>query len=115
MAVGLLLVTFCFGFGILLWWWPAAIFIAFSNEEVTPGARAFSVVAIFFGMFFLALVVDGVGTDFAPAGTILTVGALLLLKPVAILGTDPEGPLTPKTAGVVGVLAGGVMAVLVLL
>lgn len=115
MSVGLLFVAFCFCFGILLWWWPTAIFIAFSNEDVTPDARAFSVAAIFFGVFFLALIVDGVGTGFAPVGTVLTVGVLLLLKPVAILGTDPEGPLAPKIAGVVGVLAGGVMAASTLL
>ena len=115
MTVGLLFGTFWYGLGVLMWWWPAAIFVAFSNEDVTPGARAFAIMFIFFGLVFFSFSIDGLGTDFVPAGTILTVGVLLLLNPVAIWGTDPEGPLTPKTVGVVGVLGGGVMAVSALL
>ena len=115
MTVGLLFGAFWFGLGVLMWWWPAAIFVAFSNEDVTPGARAFAIMFIFFGTFFFSTSIDGVGANVTPAGTILTVGVLLLLKPVAIWGTNPEGPLTPKTAGVVGVLGGGVMAVSALL
>lgn len=112
MAVGLLFGTFWFGLGVLMWWWPAAIFVAFSNDDVTPGARAFAVAAIFFGAVFLTMSVPVLGARFALPGTVLTVGVLMLLYPVSIPGTDRKGPITPKVAGAGFTVAGTVLAVL---
>lgn len=111
MAVGLLFGAFWYGLGVLMWWWPAAVFVAFSNEDVTPGARALGVGAIFFGAVFLTMSVPGLGARFALPGTVLTVGVLMLLHPVSIPGTDPEGTITPKIAGVAFGVTGIVLAV----
>lgn len=112
MAVGLLFGAFWYGLGVLMWWWPAAIFVAFSSDDVTPGARAFAVVFVSFGAFFLTGAVHELGTRFALPGTVLTVGVLVLLHPVSIPGTDREGPVTPSIAGGGFVAAGAVLAIL---
>ncbi|UPV76459.1 hypothetical protein M0R89_20060 (plasmid) [Halorussus limi] len=111
MAIGLLFGGFWFGLGVLMWWWPAAIFVAFSNDDVTPGARAFAAVAIFIGVFFLTLDVPGLGGSFTLPGTLLTVGLLFLLKPVGAPGVNPRGPVTPKVAGVALLVVGTLLAV----
>ncbi|UPV76605.1 hypothetical protein M0R89_18910 (plasmid) [Halorussus limi] len=94
-----------------MWWWPAAVFVAFSNEDVTPGARAFAVAAIFFGLVFFTLWSPQTGAGLALPGTLLTVGVLQVVHPVPVPGTDPEGPVTPRGSGVGIVLAGVLLAV----
>ena len=109
MSVGLLFGAFWFGLGVLMWWWPAAVFLSFNNEDVTPDARGFGVGAIFFGAFFLSTSVPELGARFTFPGTVLTVGVLMLLHPVPIPGADPEGPVTSKIAGVCLTVVGGVL------
>lgn len=111
MTVELLFGAFWYGLGVLMWWWPAVMFRGFSNEDVTPGARAFAVVAIFIGAFFFTISIPGLGSRFAFPGTVLTVGVLLLLKPIRVPGTNPKGPITPKIVGIASVLGGGLLAV----
>ena len=113
MAVGLLFGAFWFGLGVLMWWWPAAIFVAFGNEDVTPGARAFGVVAMLIGAFFVLLEVLELGTGVAVPVTVSTVGVLSLLKPINAPGTSPDGPITPRAAGVVLAATGVLWAALV--
>lgn len=112
MTVGLLFGAFWFGLGVLMWWWPAAIFVAFSNEDVTPGARAFAVVAVFIGAFFLTLDVPELGAGLALPGTVVTVGVLFLLKPISVLGISSDGRITPRIVGVTLLVVGTALAVL---
>jgi hypothetical protein len=112
MTVGLLFGAFWYGLGVLTWWWPAAIFVAFSNDDVTPGARAFAVGFVFIGAFFLTTAVPELGGKFTLPGTVLTVGVLVLLHPIQIPGTDRDGPITPLVGGVGLIVASVVLAVL---
>lgn len=112
MAVGLLFGAFWLGLGVLMWWWPAAMFVAFGNEDVTPGARAFAVGAAFLGILFVTMEVSALTIGFAPPTTVALVGVLLLLKPIEILGVDSGGPITPRRAGVSLSVCGAVAAVL---
>ncbi|QLC33029.1 hypothetical protein EFA46_001990 [Halarchaeum sp. CBA1220] len=112
MAVGLLLGGFWLGLGVLLWWWPAAVFVAFDNDDVTPGARAFAIVAMFFGILLLAMDVPVLRLDYGVPATVSLVGVLLLVKPVNILGVDADGRMTPRRAGVGLLVSGVVTAVL---
>ena len=100
MTVGLLFGVFWLGLGVLMWWWPAAIFVAFNDEDVTPGARAFAVAAAFLGIFFVTMEVSALTAGFAPPATAALVGVLLLVKPVDVFGVDSEGLITPRRAGV---------------
>ncbi|ELY80988.1 hypothetical protein [Natrinema gari] len=112
MAVGLLLGGFWLGLGILMWWWPAAIFVAFDTDDVTPGARAFAIAAMFFGILFLALDIPSLTIDDSIPATVSLVGILLLVKPVNILGVNADGRITPQRAGVALLVGGVVIAVL---
>lgn len=112
MAVGLLFGAFWLGLGVIMWWWPAAIFVAFTNEDVTPGARAFAVFAMSFGIWFLTLEAPVLTAGITLPATVSLVGALLLLHPVTILGVSNEGPITPHRAGVVLLVFGVVSAVI---
>ncbi|MFB6136566.1 MAG: hypothetical protein ABEJ04_07375 [Halobacteriaceae archaeon] len=112
MAVGLLFGGFWLGVGILMWWWPAAIFVAFDNDDVTPGARAFAIAATFFGVLFLAMDIPSLPVAYSVPATVSLVGILLIVKPVNILGVDADGRITPRRAGVVLLVGGVVIAVL---
>ncbi|GAB7013050.1 hypothetical protein [Halolamina salina] len=111
MAVGLLFGAFWAGLGILMWWWPAAIFVAFSSDDVTPGARAFAVGAIFVGIAFLTLETSRVGIGDSFPATAVVVGVLLLIKPVNVLGADEEGTVTPRRLGAALTVGGTVLLV----
>ncbi|RZH66556.1 hypothetical protein ELS17_17865 [Natrinema altunense] len=100
------------GLGVILWWWPAAIFVAFSNTDVTSGARAFAIFALYFGIWFMTLDVSVLTAGITLPATVSLVGALLLLHPVTILGVSKEGPITPLRAGLV-LLVGGVVSAVV--
>lgn len=110
MAVGLLFGAFWLGVGVLMWWWPAAIFVAFNNEDVTPGARAFAVGAMFIGLLFLAMDVPALTAGIALPATVALVGVLLLCKPVEIPGVSSDGPITPRRAGVALIVCGVAIA-----
>ncbi|MFC4451613.1 hypothetical protein [Halorussus aquaticus] len=114
MAVALLFGAFWFGVGVLLWWWPAAIFVAFSNDDVTPGARGIAAVFVFIGALFFTFSSPRIGAGFAFPGTVLTVGLLQVARPVSLPGTHPEGPVTPRAGGVAVAVTGAVLAVLAL-
>jgi len=109
MGVGLLFGTFWLGLGVVMWWWPAVIFVAFTNEDVTPGARVFAVLAMSFGIWFITLETSVLTAGVTLPATVSLVGALLLLHPVAVLGVSKEGPITPHRTGVV-LLVGGVVS-----
>jgi len=112
MAVGLLLGGFWLGLGILLWWWPAAVFVAFDNDDVTPGARAFAIAAMFVGTLFLALSSSALTMNYSVPATVSLVGILLIVKPVNILGVDADGRIPPQRAGVALLVGGVVIAIL---
>ncbi|WP_188879459.1 hypothetical protein [Halarchaeum grantii] len=112
MAVGLLLGGFWLGLGVLMWWWPAAVFVAFDNDDVTPGARAFAIAAMFFGILLLAMDVPVLTLDYSVPATVSLVGVLLLVKPVNVLGVDADGTITPRRAGVALLVGGVVLAAL---
>ncbi|ELY84153.1 hypothetical protein [Natrinema altunense] len=112
MAVGLLFGGFWLGLGILMWWWPAAIFVAFDNDDVTPGARAFAIGAMFFGILLLAMDIPSLTIDYSMPATVSLVGMLLLVKPVNILGVNADGRIAPQRAGVALLVGGVVIAVL---
>ncbi|WP_135821141.1 hypothetical protein [Halostella litorea] len=112
MAVGLLFGAFWTGLGILMWWWPAAVFVAFSNEEVTPGARGFAVGAVFLGTVFLSFETTRAGVGVSVPATVAIVGGLLAVKPVRVPGTDERGPVTPKRVGATLLVGGAVITAL---
>jgi hypothetical protein len=115
MSVGLLFGGFWAGLGVLMWWWPAAVFVAFSNEDVTPGARGFAVGAIYIGLFFLTLDVPALGIGFALPGTVLVVGVLMLAKPIRVPYVHRYGWGTPSRLGIGLVASGVVLAILTVL
>lgn len=76
---------FWIGVGIIQWFWPSAIFVAFSDEHVTPGARAFAVLWLVVGSTFGYLFIPWLGAfgGWAIPGLVLViVGALQFLHPV---------------------------------
>lgn len=99
MSVGLVFGGFWTGIGILMWWWPAAIFVAFSNEDVTPGARGFAVGAILIGMAFLTLEAPGLGLLASLPATMGVVGLLQVLHPIALPGVADNGSVSPRQVG----------------
>lgn len=108
MAVGLVFGGLWLGIGVTMWWWPVAIFVAFSSDDVTPGARAFAVGAMFIGAFFLTLEYPVVPAALSVPATVSLVGVLLLVEPVPVRGVSDDGPVTPRRAGL-GLLASGVV------
>lgn len=105
MTVGFFFGGFWAGLGVLLWWWPAAIFVAFSNEDVTPGARAFAVGSILIGMAFLSLEFPRVGLAASLPATVGVVGLLQMLHPVG--GPAPlDGRVLARHSGAVLLVAG---------
>jgi len=112
MAVGLLFGAFWTGLGVLMWWWPAAVFVAFDNESVTPGARGFAVGAVFLGTVFLTFETAKAGVGLSVPATVAIVGGLLVVKPVQVLGTDDRGPVTPKRVGTALLVGGAAMTAL---
>jgi len=106
MTVGLLFGGFWLGLGVLMWWWPAAIFVAFSSGDVTPGARGFAIVSIAIGLGFLSLEFPALSLGTALPLTVLLVGALQLLRPVTVFSVDEEGLVTQRHLGVATLVAG---------
>lgn len=76
---------FWIGVGIVQWVWPSAIFVAFSADQVTPGARGFAVAWLVLGSALGYLFVpwaSAFGGWFVPGVVLLTVGGLQFAHPV---------------------------------
>lgn len=76
---------FWYGVGIVQWFWPSALFLAFSNEDVSPGARGVGILCMVFGiglgLAFIPLLYPFSGWAI-PGVILLTVGFLQRLHPV---------------------------------
>ena len=102
--------------GVIQWYWPAAIFPAFSNEHVTPGARGFAVGWLCVGATFGYLFVPGLsafGGWFIVGFVLVAVGALQATwpawtPPVPDILTDRQYGGTLAAAGI-GVLVFGLL------
>lgn len=76
---------FWIGVGIIQWFWPSAIFVAFSNEQVTPGARGFAVFWLVLGSTLGYLFIPWLshfGGWAIPGFLLLIVGGLQFFHPV---------------------------------
>lgn len=76
---------FWLSIGVIQWFWPSAIFSGFSDEAVTPGARAFAILWLCVGLA-LALVFIPLLAPFGwlsiPGFIFLIVGILQWIHPV---------------------------------
>ncbi|WP_232686376.1 hypothetical protein [Halobacterium zhouii] len=102
---------FWIGIGVIQWYWPAAIFPAFSNEDVTPGARGFAVAWLLVGAVLGYVFVPGLGAFsgwFVPGFVLVVVGLLQAAWPA---WSPPAGIVTERQYGTS--LAGLGVAVLV--
>ena len=76
---------FWIGLGIIQWFWPAAILVGSSNEQVTPGARGFAVfwlvVGSVLGYVFIPWL-QAFNGWFIPGLVLLIVGGLQFVHPV---------------------------------
>ncbi|SEA09803.1 hypothetical protein SAMN04488065_1823 [Haloplanus vescus] len=80
---------FWIGVGVVQWLWPSALFVAFSDEDVTPGARGFAVLWVVVGSVLALLFVPwtaAFGGWFVPGTVFVVVGGLQLVHPVWSLG-----------------------------
>jgi hypothetical protein len=101
--------------GVIQWFWPSAIFVAFSDERVTPGARAFAVFWLVVGSALGYVFVpwaSAFGGWVIPGFVLLVVGGLQLAHPVwdVSIGTYSE-----KSGGVLFMACGSVVLAIGLL
>lgn len=76
---------FWIGIGVVQWFWPSAIFVAFSDEQVTPGARGGAVLWLVLGStlgYVLIPWVEPLGGWFIPGVVLLIIGGLQFVHPV---------------------------------
>lgn len=106
---------FWIGLGVVQWMWPSAIFVAFSDDEVTPGARGFAVLWLVLGTTLGYLFVPWrlpFSGWVVPGFVLMLVGALQFLRPA---WTVSVGVLSAKTvallcaAGGLAMLAVGLL------
>lgn len=82
---------FWVGLGVVQWFWPSAILVAFSDGDVTPGARGFAVLWLVVGSTLGLLFVPWLapfGGWFVPGFVLLAVGGLQFVRPVWTLPVD---------------------------
>lgn len=98
------LVTFGFpafwiALGLIQWFWPAAIFPAFSNDDVTPGARGFAVLWLCLGAvlgFAFVPFLGRFGGWFVLGFVLLVVGVLQRIRPA---WSSPVSRLSDRAFG----------------
>lgn len=76
---------FWIGIGVVQWFWPSAIFVAFSDEQVTPGARGFAVLWLVLGStlgYVLIPWLEPLSRWFIPGFVLLITGGLQFVHPV---------------------------------
>lgn len=94
------------GVGIVQWFWPSAIFVAFSDDDVTPGARAFAVLWLVVGAtlgYFFVPWLHPFGGWAIPGLVLVIVGGLQFLHP---LWTGSDSGRSERTAAVLLVVSG---------
>jgi hypothetical protein len=91
------------GVGVLLWFWPSAVFVAFDGEDVTPGARLLGALFVYFGWVLGGAFVDPLPGGFVASagGTLLVYGLLQVGAPRLELGPWGEKEPDPRTLGAV--------------
>lgn len=76
------------GVGVLTWFCPSAVFVAFSDDDVTSGVRLSGAGFVYFGLFLGGAFVDWLPGGFlaSAGGTLLVVGALQTAAPRLSVG-----------------------------
>ena len=104
---------FWIGVGIIQWFWPAAIFVGSSNEQVTPGARGFAVFWLVLGSVLGYVFIPWLQAFsgwFIPGFVLLIVGGLQFVYPVWSISVGDYSlnmaALFPVVSGIIVLLFG---------